>query len=43
MISFKKYLNEKRYSTYDSIDLGEGPDGIAAKGEEVWYLLRYFA
>ena len=31
MISFKKYLNEKRYSTYDSIDLGEGPDGIVQR------------
>ena len=34
-VTFKKYLNEKRYSTYDSInDLGEGPDGIAAKAKK---------
>lgn len=34
MISFKIYLEEKRYSMYDSIDLEEGPDGIAAKAKK---------
>ena len=34
MITFKKYLEEKRFAMYDSIDLGEGPDGIAAKAKK---------
>lgn len=41
MISFKQYLQEKRYSVYDSLDLDEGPDGIAAEDEEVGYLTRH--
>lgn len=34
MISFKAYLEEKRYSVYDSVDLEEGPDGLAAKAKK---------
>lgn len=34
MISFKKYLEEKRYGMYDTLDLDEGPDGIAAKAKK---------
>jgi hypothetical protein len=34
MISFKNYLEEKRYSVYDSVDLEEGPDGLAAKAKK---------
>ena len=30
MISFKKYLEEKRYSMYDTIDFKEGSDGFKA-------------
>ena len=34
MINFKKYLDEGRYSVYDTLDLDEGPDGIAAKAKK---------
>ena len=35
MISFKKYLDEKRYSVYDDMgNLDEGPDGLAAKSKK---------
>jgi hypothetical protein len=35
MIGFKKYLDEGRYSMYDSLGgLEEGPDGLAAKSKK---------
>ena len=34
MIGFKQYLDEKRYGMYDTLDLDEGPDGIAAKSKK---------
>ena len=34
MISFKKYLEEKRYGLYSDLDLEEGPDGIASKAKK---------
>jgi hypothetical protein len=34
MINFKKYLEEKRYSMYDEVDVKEGSDGIAAKAKK---------
>lgn len=34
MISFKKYLDEGRYSVYDTLDIEEGPDGLAAKAKK---------
>ena len=34
MIKFKQYLDEKRYGMYDTLDLDEGPDGIAAKAKK---------
>ena len=34
MINFKKYLHEGRYSVYDTLDLEEGPDGIASKAKK---------
>ena len=35
MISFKTYLDEKRYSMYDDMgNLDEGPDGIAYKAKK---------
>lgn len=34
MISFKKYLDEKRYPVYDELDVKEGSDGLAAKAKK---------
>jgi hypothetical protein len=34
MINFKKYLAEGRYSLYDTLDVKEGSDGIAAKSKK---------
>lgn len=34
MISFEKYLDEGRYSVYDTLELDEGPDGLAAKSKK---------
>lgn len=35
MISFKKYLDEGRYSLYDTLDVKEGgADGLAAKAKK---------
>jgi|TARA_R110000744_G_scaffold66153_1_gene135215 hypothetical protein len=34
MINFKKYLDEGRYSVYDTLELDEGPDGIAGKAKK---------
>jgi len=34
MINFKKYLDEGRYSVYDTLDLEEGPDGIVSKAKK---------
>lgn len=34
MISFKKYLDEKRYAMYDELDVKEGSDGLAAKAKK---------
>jgi len=34
MINFRKYLDEKRYSMYDEVDLKEGPGGLAAKSKK---------
>lgn len=34
MIGFKKYLDEGRYSMYDTLDIEEGPDGLAAKASK---------
>ena len=34
MISFKSYVDEKRYSVYDSVDLEERQDGLAAKAKK---------
>ena len=34
MINFKKYLDEGSYSVYDTLDLEEGPDGIASKAKK---------
>ncbi len=34
MINFKKYLEEKRYSMYDTIDFKEGSDGLTAKAKK---------
>ena len=34
MINFKKYLEEKRYSMYDELDIKEAPDGLAAKSKK---------
>jgi hypothetical protein len=34
MINFKKYLDEGRYSVYDTLDVKEGPDGLAAKAKK---------
>ena len=34
MIGFSKYLEEGRYSLYDTLDVKEGPDGIAAKSKK---------
>src|SRR5210317_653929 len=34
MINFKKYLEEKRYSMYDELDVKEGSDGLAAKAKK---------
>jgi len=34
VISFKKYLDEKRYPVYDELDVKEGSDGLAAKAKK---------
>ena len=34
MISFKKYLDEKRYAMYDELGVKEGSDGLAAKAKK---------
>lgn len=34
MINFKKYLDEGRYSLYDTLDIKEGPDGLTAKSKK---------
>lgn len=34
MISFEKYLDEGRYSVYDTLELDEGPDGLASKSKK---------
>lgn len=34
MINFKKYLDEGRYSLYDTVDIEEGSDGLAAKAKK---------
>jgi hypothetical protein len=34
MINFKKYLDEGRYSLYDTVELDEGPDGLASKAKK---------
>jgi hypothetical protein len=34
VISFEKYLDEGRYSVYDTLELDEGPDGLASKSKK---------
>ena len=34
MIDFKKYLDESRYSLYDTLDIEESPDGLASKSSK---------
>jgi hypothetical protein len=34
MINFKKFLDEGRYSLYNTLDLDEGPDGLSAKSKK---------